>query len=184
MYFMPQATTRVYRLCAPIKSIYRYIITIVTLVGVFCLWYFIFYQPIACSIISYKQMMEVATKNGITDAAVQSLKTEYEALEHTLSQYNYSWKQQGLELVLECAAQAGLFFISCDMSKRIIEPWHTQDTVALSFYGSSTNFLDFFSRLDQAGVLYTCKHASMTVHTPKAYLCSCVLHLSVIEQVA
>lgn len=184
MYFMPQATTRVYRLCAPLKPIYRYLMTISVLIAVFCLWYFMCYQPIVCRILSYKALIDANAIPRITQQTLQALQAEYESLEYTLSHYNYAWKQQGLEAAFECATQAGLFFVSCDMTKRLLEPWHTQDTVALTFYGSYTNFLDFFSRLRQASVHYTCKHVSMTVHTPKTYLCSCVLQMSIAEQVA
>lgn len=181
MYFMPQATTMMYRTFAPLKPTYRYIITLSLLMSLLYVWYYGLYCMLARKIMTSKDTIEQIHKQYTSVQERETLKAATETVDCLLTNYNKTWKRKGLELLLDYATKAGLHSVSCDVTTKNPEPWYTQDTVSMSCNGSFKEFLYFFSLFSESNIIFSCENITMMHHDGKKYTCSCLFTILTVQ---
>jgi len=190
MYFFSQ-NNAFYSWAIKIKPVYRYAITIVTIIAVSYCWLLFFYWPL-----QYK-ISKIQEFNITTSAQHLSIMNSYKQdrpqkliadLKDTIHKNIFFESvdqavQEGMTWIFERARASDIIINSYVVQAEKNKPWYTKTTIQVTFIGELDKLLYFFEQLRQRSVPISCHNFSLTYESKKLYRCSGTINLYAFKQV-
>lgn len=169
---------------APIKSYYRYIITIVVCTTLFGFWWFCLYTPLYFVDLSYTQENQTMRQHGEQvkqeSRSVPSLENTVKELQYALDVYgtktSYDAQEASANDIVRLVQASGLSLSSYKMEREIDKKVHTKSIIRLSLSGTYEQLVHFFKQIQAQKMLLKGNNISLQATTdPEKYMIACEL---------
>ncbi len=178
MHFLSQHT-KIYAFVAPLRPVYRYLITLVVLALVVYSWFTWMYSPLEVSISNCAQQCSRLQQDQhlAQQIAPSSIRLEkiVQDMTRALSEKNSADHATALPMMLGMVQQAQVKLVTCNMEKEIHKEWYTQQQMTLDCSGPLKNCMHFLALISQQSVPLIIEQVVLTAATNQLFN----LHLAV-----
>ncbi len=182
MLFFPRSN-KLFQWIAPIKSLYRYTLTLLTCVSLFGMWWFCVYTPLGMLGLSYTQenkMMHQQCNHDMQEChLLSSLENTVKELHYALDVYTVHVSSDPKEVhindVMNAISTSGLTLSAYNVEREIDKKLYTKSIMRLSLVGGYQQLLHFFEQMHTQKMLISCNNISLYASEPEKYTITCEL---------
>lgn len=176
-------SNKLFQWVAPIKSWYRYALTLCVSASFFGIWWCCVYTPLGMVSVSYRQQNQTMRNQCDHDTQecqmLPSLENTVKELQYALDAYTVKVSNNEQELsindVMSAINTSGLTLSAYNVEREVDKKLYTKSIMRLSLVGGYQQLLHFFEQMHTHKTLIACKNVSLQALEPQKYTINCEL---------